>query len=43
MLLILRNVAKMLPVKSESACSPTLVPEQPTCFAGLLGQIHIDY
>jgi len=33
MLLIFGNVAKMLPVKSESACSLTLAPEQPTCFS----------
>ena len=33
MLLILGNVAKMLPVKSESACSLTLAPGHPHLFS----------
>jgi hypothetical protein len=42
MLLILGNVAKMLAVKSESACSLTLAPGSPTFSRELLGQIHND-
>ena len=43
MLLILGNVAKMLTVKSEGACSLTLDPGLAhLIFSGLLGQFHSE-
>jgi hypothetical protein len=42
MLLIPGNVAKMLPVKSEGACSLTLVPGLAHLISQDLGQNHND-
>ena len=42
MLLILGNVAKMLAVKSEGACSLTLVPDQSPVFSGISSKFTND-